>query len=120
LNVLIVESQASLANLWKSHLTRMGAEVMVAIDQTTAIELIESHAFDVIVLDLVLENGGALTVSDMARYRQPAARVVFVTSANFFSDGSIFRHCPNACAFLPSSTEPSDLAVLVDHYGRPH
>jgi len=49
--------------------------------------------FDVIVLDLALEEGSALAVADFASYRHPDARVIFVTNASFFSDGSIFL-CP--------------------------
>ena len=40
-----------------------------------------------------------------------------ITNTSFFSDGSIFRHIPNACAFLPSATPPADLAAVVGHYG---
>ena len=70
------------------------------------------------ILDLVLDEGSALAVSDFASYRQPLARVIFVTNTSFFSDGSIFRHCVNACAYMPSATPPEDLAAMVEHYAR--
>lgn len=120
MNVLIVESQIPLANLWLRHLERLGAEVCLASSQEQATDLITETAFDVIVLDLVLQEGSALAVSDFAQYRRPAARVVFVTNSSFFSDGSIFQHCANACAFLPSTTPPSDLATMVEHYAQVH
>ncbi len=72
--------------------------------------------FDIIVLDLVLEDGSALAVADFASYRRPEARVIFVTNTTFFSDGSIFAHSPNACAFVQSETPPEDLAAMVEHY----
>jgi len=65
----------------------------------------------------VLENGSALAVADYANYRQPDARVIFVTNTSFFSDGSIFAHSANARAFVPSGTPPEDLAAMVEHYG---
>ncbi len=117
MNVLIVESQAQLGRLWRRHLMRQGAEVYLATSQDAAISAMYECAFDVIVLDLVLAEGSALAVADFASYRAPQARVIFVTNTTFFSDGSIFAHSPNACAFLQSSTPPEDLAAMVEHYG---
>lgn len=118
MNVLIVESRKELATIWARHLERQGCDVWVAHSQEDAIALVERQGFQVIVLDLVLASGSALTVSDLANFRQPDARVVFVTNSSFFSDGSIFRHSSNACAFLPSTTAPKDLANMVQYYGQ--
>ena len=57
---------------------------------------------------------GATTIVDY--YRCPEARVIFVTNTTFFSDGSIFAHSPNACAYVPAATRPEDLAAMVDYY----
>ena len=81
--------------------------------------MLGEEAVDVIILDLVLGQGSAIAVADIASFRQPMARVIFVTNTSFFSDGSIFQHIPNACAFLPSGTAPEDLAAVADHYGTP-
>ena len=117
MDVLIVESKAALAELWKRHLERLGARVSLATTQDDAIDQLRERAFRVIILDLVLDEGSALAVSDFASYRHPGARVIFVTNTTFFSDGSIFQHCTNACAFVPSATAPDDLAAMVEHYG---
>ena len=117
MKVLIVESDTDLAAIWERHLMRQGADVCRAGDQDTAIDIIQRQAPDVIVLDLMLSRGSALAVADYASYRRPEARVVFVTSTTFFSDGSIFSHAPNACAYLKSETPPEDLAAIVEHYG---
>ena len=85
--------------------------------QEAAIGFIATQPVEIIILDLVLDEGAALAVSDYANYRQPDARVIFVTNTTFFSDGSIFAHSANARAFLPSSTPPEDLAAMVEHYG---
>lgn len=119
MHVLIVQSNEPLAHLWQRHLERLGSEVVVAASGDEAVELIENSDFDVIVLDLVLSQGSALTVADVAYFRQPDANVVFVTDTTFFSDGSIFTHSANARAFIQSTTPPQDLAEIVHHYGRP-
>lgn len=115
---LIVESNEALGQLWTKHLIRLNVEVTLATTGERALNLIQSHAFDVIVLDLVLDEGSALAVADFAQFRQPEANVVFVTDTTFFSDGSIFRHSANARAFIESATPPDDLAAIVQHYGH--
>ncbi len=117
MHVLIVETDPDLGGLWARHLDRAGARVSLAATQAAAIGLLRSEAIDVIVLDLMLGRGSAFAIADFASYRQPAARIIFVTNTTFFSDGSIFRHIPNACAFVQSRTPPDDLAALVEHYG---
>lgn len=117
MKVLIVESRAELGKLWARHLERQGYEVSQVNTQDAAVAFLSRDRADIIVLDLVLDEGSALAVADFASYRHPEARVIFVTDTTFFSDGSIFAHAANACAFLPASTPPEDLAAMVEHYG---
>lgn len=116
MKILIVESQEDLGRLWQRHFERTGAFVSLACTQTEACDKIIESTPDVIILDLVLDEGSALAISDFASYRAPNARVIFVTDTNFFSDGSIFNLAANACAFVQSSTPPEDLAAMVEHY----
>jgi len=115
--VLIVESVSELATLWKSHLERQGMTVTCTRGQEDAIAHLSEHVTDIIILDLVIDEGSALAVADYTNYRQPDARVIFVTNTSFFSDGSIFAHSANARAFVQSGTPPEDLAAMVAHYG---
>lgn len=116
MKVLIVESNPDLGRVWQRHLERQGAEVTLVDSQETAILALYATPFEVIILDLVLESGSALAVADFANYRRPDARVIFVTNTTFFSDGSIFAHSSNACAYVQSNTPPEDLAAMVEHY----
>ncbi len=119
MRVLIVQSNLHLGQLWKRHLERLDAVVDHVQTGEAALDLIETEALDVIVLDLVLAEGSALAVADFAQFRQPNANVVFVTDTTFFSDGSIFHHSANARAFIESATPPDDLVAIVEHYGSP-
>ncbi|MEX0286231.1 MAG: response regulator [Paracoccaceae bacterium] len=116
MNVLIVESQPELGGLWQRHLLRHEAEVDLVHGQDAAIEALCQKTYDIIVLDLVLDDGSALAVADFANYRHPDTQVMFVTNTSFFSDGSIFAHSSNACAYVQSETPPEDLAAMVEHY----
>ncbi len=117
MNVLIVEGNPDLGVIWKQHLEGMGATVSLVGSQEEAVLALYNNCYEIIVLDLVLDFGSALAVADFASYRRPDARVIFVTNTSFFSDGSIFCHSPNACAFVQSETPPEDLAAMVEHYG---
>ncbi len=116
MKVLIVESNPDLGGLWQRHLQRQGADVSLVQTQEAAILALYGTDFEIIVLDLVLADGSALAVADFASYRRPDARVIFVTNTTFFSDGSIFAHSPNACAYVQSETPPEDLVAIVEHY----
>ncbi len=67
---------------------------------------------------MVLACGSALAVADLAGYRYPDIRIVFVTSSSFFSDGSIFNLNPNARAFMQADNPPEDLTAVIEHYGK--
>lgn len=118
LSVLIVESNRDLAHLWQSHLQRCGAGVLVAHTQNGALEVLEEHRVDLIILNVVLRGGSAFSLSDKVRALHSDIPIIYVTNSTFFSDGSVFAFCPNACAYVQTDTPPEDLAAMVEHYGR--
>ena len=117
MRVLIVQSNSELATVWARHLERLGSYVVNVETGSAALALMQVDCFDVIVLDLVLREGSALTIADFANFNMPRANVVFVTDTTFFSDGSIFSHSANARAFIETTTPPADLAEIVHYYG---
>ena len=116
MKVLIVQSAYEIGRMWQNHLRRQGMIVEVVDSQERATTSIMTYQPDIIILDLVLKRGSALAVADFANYRAPDAQVIFVTNTSFFSDGSIFSHAANACAFVQTATPPDDLAAMVEHY----
>lgn len=119
MRALIVESSRDLSLLWKKHLERQGIDTHLAHGQSDAVSLLQQTDFEILVIDLVIEEGSALAIADFASYRQPKARVIFVTNTSFFSDGSIFAHSSNACALVQADAPPEDLAAMVEHFGTP-
>ncbi|MCI5110690.1 MAG: response regulator [Marivita sp.] len=118
MNVLIVQNDAKLGNIWQRHLQRHDHVADIALDQDSAIQRLHEQFYSIIILDVVLDGGSAIAVADYASYRHPDARVIFVTNTSFFSDGSIFQLCANACAFVPTATQPEDLTAMVEHYAK--
>lgn len=117
MKVLIVESNTHLSWIWQRHLDRLGMDVDAATDADHAIDMIGDTAYDVVIIDLVLQDGSALGVADYTKVRRPNASVIFVTDTTFFSDGSLFAISPNARALIQSSSSPDDIGAIVEHYG---
>lgn len=117
MHVLIVQTNSFLANIWRIHLERRHARVRIARNQDRAIQILQMNEnVHIVIMDLLLGTGSAFAVADFASYRQPQAKIIFVTDTTFFSDGSIFHHIPNACAFIRAETAPDDLVAIVEHY----
>ncbi len=116
--ILIVESNPELSDIWARHLERQEQAVHVVASQDEAVAFLCENKAEVVVLDVMLENGSAIAIADFACYRQPETRIVFVTRSSFFSDGSLFKHIPNTAAIIPERTNPTDLAEIVAYHGR--
>lgn len=116
MKILIAESNPDLGELWARHLKRQGAAVFLCTGHKYAVSALAQTRFDLVVLNLALGKAEALSVADYTAYRHPDTKVIFVTGSSFFADGSIFAHCQNACACLPETTPPQDLAALVEYH----
>jgi DNA-binding NtrC family response regulator len=116
INVLIVEADPGLGGRWAVAI--QGPEVAVSHVRTQgdAIARLQHGQIDVIVLNLVLPGESALAVADFAHYRQPNARVIFMTASDVFADGSIFQMSGNASAFLQADMAADDLAAIVQYH----
>ncbi|MGR3511324.1 MAG: hypothetical protein ACU0GG_01065 [Paracoccaceae bacterium] len=111
-------SNSELSSVWARHLERQHYAVQVVTSQADAVDLLCEVEPEVIVLDVMLDDGSAIATADFASYRRPNSRIVFVTRSTFFSDGSLFQHIPNTCAIIPERTNPNDLAEIVAYHGR--
>lgn len=117
MRVLIVESKLELGRIWQNHLERQGVEVSLVANETEAVTGIRYFRPQMIVVNVRMDGINALAISDFAAYHLPKTKVIFVSRDSFFSDGSIFRHAVNACAFVPEKVRPDDLCAMVEHYG---
>lgn len=117
-DVLIVENDQALGELWSRHLERSGNRVVLRLDQASAMQALEDSTFDVVVLNVLLRGGSAFLISDEVKSRQPDTPVIFVNNTGFFADGSIFALSPNARAYVRPDTPPEDLTAMVEHYAR--
>lgn len=118
MSILIVESETERAEIWADHLRRAGHDVVTANNRADAVSRIENESLNIVILNIVLPDGGALDLADLVGYRQPKARIMFVSPDSFFSDGSIFSLSSSACCYVRPHTPPADITAMVDHYAR--
>jgi len=116
MRILLVQHNLDLSELWSRFLQRQGVEVVQAATQLAAINKLRFEDFDALVLDLILPDGGAISISDYATYRCPDVPIIAVTSTSFFADGSIFDLIPNARSLMRTPLRPDDLAAVLEHY----
>lgn len=115
MSVLIVEHDAAQAAIWADALAAQGYATDIALNQADAIRILRFKSYDIMVLQLILPDGGAIALADYACYRNPDVAIVTLTAPGFFSDGSIFQIIPNARSILAVPVPTEDLLAIVDH-----
>jgi two-component system, OmpR family, response regulator RpaB len=80
-HVLVVDDEKMIRSLLKMSLQRMGYEVTTADDGAEALELFQSHAFDLVLLDILMPNVDGFTVCSEVR-RVSDVPVVMLTALN--------------------------------------
>lgn len=84
-NALLVEDDELCRKLLKNHLSELGYQVEIAKDAKTAINLINSKAYNLILTDLGLPDQSGAMVIQAARqcdFNQPAPLIVCTAHAN--------------------------------------
>ncbi|MEM8823722.1 MAG: hypothetical protein AAGF30_08955 [Pseudomonadota bacterium] len=101
-------------------LAAQGVRLMQTEDAVIAERLLLTTSPAVILIDLDIACGIPLVLTDLAAWRHPNARLLFIGSGAVFADGAIFTHVPNGCAILPSGIDDDDLIdVVAFHAGPP-
>lgn len=78
--ILLVEDETSVVDFVKKGLTECNYEVAVAFDGTSALKMVRSYTFDLIILDIMLSDKNGLEVCNEIRisgFRKP---ILFLTA----------------------------------------
>jgi two-component system, OmpR family, response regulator len=86
MHILIVEDEAEMAGLLSRGLREESYEVSVARDGRTALQLSAVHAFDVILLDVMLPQMDGLQVAKQLRCRETETPVLMLTARDSLPD----------------------------------
>lgn len=116
MNILVVQDNRDLGEIWCRFLMRRGMSVDLATSEEEAIELLSMRDYDSMIVEPALRDGGGIPVTDFATYRNPDISILAVTKSTFFSDGSIFAMIPNARGFLRTPVRPDDIGAYLEHF----
>lgn len=78
-NILIVDDDKAIADILKDLIWMEGRWVDVCYDGPEAVERIQGHAYDLVITDLVLPNGGGIDVLRCAKEVNPSVIVILIT-----------------------------------------
>lgn len=113
MRIMIVEGDCAVARLWQDYLGREGFEVTSAETADQAVNALHGGNFDVVLINLVLPDGGAMGIADYIRVSAPQTQVIFVSDQTLFADGSLFALAPNLRMTIKLQMPPRDVAEIV-------
>lgn len=86
MRILLVEDEEKLANLWASNLKAEGFAVDIALTGTDGMEMTLSHAYDLIVLDIMLPGLDGTQVLKRVREHNKETPVLMLTARDSIQD----------------------------------
>lgn len=112
---LVADDNADLARLWAMALSADGHDVTWCTDGHEAVNKMRVKDFDLLVLDLFMPGGGALSLARVAIYNNPDAQVMVITGADCFAYGELLEMGDNISMVLRKPVSPTDLRHYVKH-----
>ncbi len=119
--VLLVDDDLLIREIYARHLAESGYHVLPARDGAEALELAQSEAPQVIILDINLPGTGGLSVLRSLK-DLPATRaipVIMITSAPDFRMRQDFAKAGDAASFLVKPFSPKQLVAEIQKLGSP-
>jgi len=78
--ILVVDDENHVRSMIGSTLERQGYDVQLAASGHEALEILERNAFDLVLTDIVMQDGNGITLLDCIHAQQPQLPVVMVTA----------------------------------------
>src|SRR5574337_39539 len=79
INILVVDDEEPFRRLLKKELTRKGYAVEVAADGSEALRLLNDHAFDVILLDIVMPRVDGISLMRQLKEDSSSPAIIVLT-----------------------------------------
>lgn len=111
MQVLILEDDPALRFALTQIVQDAGDVAYAAGDIPTACRLLCRTKPDVLLLDLMIGSLHSIQVADLAAYRVPDAKIIYLTGSNKFPNGELFEFSTNASLVL---RKPIDFRALKD------
>lgn len=113
--VLLLEDDSGLQFMLREALKTEGHEVHVASDNEMAMAILRRRTPDVLLLDLMINQGLSTDVANYAVYSAPHAAVIFMTGSGLFPKGELFGMSQNARLVLRKPVDITELTNMIAH-----
>ena len=80
--ILVVDDEAHVRSMIGSSLERHGYDVQLASSGNEALEMLEQNAFDLVLADIVMQDGNGIALLDRVHGQQPQLPVVMVSAVH--------------------------------------
>ncbi|MGA3263528.1 MAG: HD domain-containing phosphohydrolase [Terracidiphilus sp.] len=80
--ILVVDDEAHVRSMIGSSLERQGYDVQLASSGNEALEMLEQNAFDLVLADIVMQDGNGIALLDRVHGQQPQLPVVMVSAVH--------------------------------------
>ncbi len=87
-NVLVIDDEADVRQLWRDALEDAGCSVSVAENGVRGVKLLESASFDVIVTDILMPEKDGIEIIMEIRKSSPDAKIIAVSGGGAVADTS--------------------------------
>ncbi|MDH4319487.1 MAG: response regulator [Desulfobulbaceae bacterium] len=77
--ILVVDDEVIVGNRLKQIFEKMGYEVEVRTNGTSALEVLDQKSFDIVITDLKMEGVDGMAVLGRVRELNPATKVIIIT-----------------------------------------
>ena len=83
--ILVVDDEAPVRSMIGATLERQGFHVQLAVSGSQAVEVMNQSAFDLVLTDIVMQDGNGITLLERIHGQQPQLPVVMVTAIHDIS-----------------------------------
>jgi len=118
LNVLILEDDRILAQVFCDALEDAGHSVTVAHNNEQAIACLRDYSFGVLIFDLLIDGETSIPVLDYANFVAPESDVILVTGSGLFPRGELHYSISDVSYRIQKPVQLNDLILVVEHFER--
>lgn len=118
MNVLILEDDRILAQVFCDALEDAGHSVSVTHANDQAVALLRDQTFDILIFDLLIDGETSIPVLDYANLMAPSAEVILVTGSGLFPRGELHYSVSDVSYRIQKPVKLSELVLVVEHFER--
>lgn len=119
-HVLIADDEVAYLSVFCEGMEALGHTATGVTNGTQLLELVRTGGFDIVFLDVVMDGGGAITLTHQVRAIDHDLPIVIITGRPELIDSPLLRAgLRTAVAKLPKTVSLAQLGKVIRTYARP-